>query len=572
MQRDKTLEILDCTIRDGGYVNNWQFNRKMVREVYRALSKSGVDYVELGFRGTENHFDPDLYGAWRFSTEEDIRFVSAGINGAKIAVMGDYGKIEENNFVDQKDSAIDLVRIAANRDKVIEAIKLLEKLKTKGYKISLQAMGFTSYSHQEIRELKSAVVSSQLDYLYIADSYGSILPHEIASIFEPFLDLSSLKIGFHPHNSLQMAFANTLEAIKIGIDIVDSSIFGMGRGSGNLPTEILVAYMQKSGMKKYNVIPLLNCIERYFSDIHKETPWGYQLPYLISGMFKCHPYYAAELVRRREYSMEDIWKALEIVEDLNPVGFDVRIIEDLIKRGFVGNNATKKKTDDGRRKINRSAVEHKNVSYKDRHKGRDFLILANGPSIRTYREQINEFIKIYDPVVLGANFLGGLFVPHYHAFNREKRFVLYVDTVDEKSNLLIGENLPDALVREYTSRNYETLFFNDTLDSDFSIINGRITCNCRTVSVLLIGVAIVMGGRRFFVAGMDGYLDKKTGKLFYNEKFDPEEYELNVQRHQWNEYFLKQIDKYIQDRGNEGLHIITPTSHQSFYKGIDNYL
>lgn len=218
--------------------------------------------------------------------------------------------------------------------------------------------------------------------------------------------------------------------------------------------------------------------------------------------------------------------------------------------------------------------QKKKVSYIDRHKGRDFLILANGPSLEKYKEQIDEFIQKHDPVILGANFLNDLFAPHYHAFNNKKRFTMYVDSVNPESKLLIGENIPQAMIDEYVKTDYEHLYFKDVLDSNFNIINGKIQSNCRTISVLLIGVAIVMGASRVFVAGMDGYLgkDKITNTLFYEEQIKPEKEEYLVDRHKWNDFFLTQIDKYLCEHHKEGIHILTPTCHRSFYKGITNYI
>lgn len=569
----KQLEILDCTIRDGGYLNNWWFDQKMVREVYRALSKSGVDYIELGFRGTTKYFDPTIFGAWRFTSEEDLRDVTEGIQGAKIVLMGDHGKIDIEDIDEKENSIVDLIRIAAHKNQIFNAIDFLDKVKSKGYMTSLQAMGFTGYTKKEKDDLKKAMKGSGLDYFYIADSYGSILPSEIQSLFDPFLNIDPIKIGFHPHNSLQMAFANTLEAIRIGVDIVDSTIYGMGRGAGNLPTEALIAYMQLQKHAKYNVIPILGCIEKYFVELAKEVPWGYQLSYLISGMFKCHPYYAEDLVDRREYSIEDIWKALEIIDDMNPTGFDRQIIEKMISRGVLSGG---RKT--GREQLilskDMNEGERRAVPYVSRHTGRDFLILANGPTLSKHRDQIQSFIEKYDPIILGANYLSNLFVPHYHAFNNKKRFTMYLDSVNQDAKLLIGENIPSELVREYVKGPYEILQFRDVLDSDFDIRDGRIQSSCRTISVLLLGVAIVMGAKRIFIAGMDGYLNKDGIKntLFYHEKFEPDDITLNMDRHHWNEKFLHQIDQYIQKQGHEGIHIITPTTHQAFYKGIDNYI
>lgn len=567
------VKVLDCTIRDGGYINDWHFDKNLVREVYRSLSKSGVDIVEIGYKGTEKYFDPNKYGLWRFTSEDDLNEVTDGIKGAKISIMGDFGKTELDDYPDKEDSKVDLVRIAAHKNNIKDALSFLSSIKSKGYITSLQAMGFTGYSLKEREELKNTLQKSDIDYFYIADSYGSLFPHQIKPLFDQFLEIEGLKIGFHPHNSLQMAFANTLEAMRIGVDIVDGSIYGMGRGAGNLPIETLIAYMQMNSHDKYNVIPVMSVLDKYFIELQKKDPWGYQLPYMISGIFKCHPNYAKDLIERREYTIEDIWKVMEVIEEMNPIGFDKSIIENLIERGYVGSLDSKCISDFNVQPAACTMPEVA-VTYLNRHNGKDFLVLANGPSLEKYKGQINVFIEKYDPIILGANFLNGLFVPHYHAFNNKKRFTMYVDTVDPKSRLLIGENIPQEMIDEYVTVDYETLYFKDVLDSNFNIINGKIQSNCRTISVLLLGVAIVMGANRIFVAGMDGYLgkDKITNTLFYEETIEPSKEEYLVDRHRWNDFFLNQIDQYLCSLNKEGIHILTPTCHSSFYKGITNYI
>ena len=150
------FEILDCTIRDGGYVNNWQFGKELVREVYRVLSKGGVDIVELGFRNSPEFHKPDTEGIWRVSTEADLRHVTENINGAKISVMGDYSRFDLKNLVPKEDSCIDLIRIAVHKNKVFDAIDLLERIKKNGYLVSLQCMGYSTYSEFERQKLKKS--------------------------------------------------------------------------------------------------------------------------------------------------------------------------------------------------------------------------------------------------------------------------------------------------------------------------------------------------------------------------------------------------------------------------------
>lgn len=576
-------ELLDCTIRDGGYLNHWRFEKKMVREVYRSLSKAGIDIVEIGFRGTEKYFDRKEFGLWRFTDLEDLIEVTQGIQGAKLAIMGDYGKIDASDIPDEYRKYIDLIRIAVHRVDVPDALKLLQKLKKRGFNVSLNAMGVTSYTGDDLSELKKMVSGSGIDYFYIADSYGSLLPDQLQSLIELFKELENIKIGFHPHNSLQMAFANTLIAIKSGIDILDCTIYGIGRGAGNLQTEVILAYLQLLTKDKYNVIPVLNCIERFFINMEVEESWGYQLPYMLSGIFKCHPYYPKTLMDYREYSMEDIWNALEIIEKSNPIGFSKELLNRIIESGMIrkSNDTTKPdpSRDDGNRmeearKANNQQLHYRKVSYSGKYIGRDFLILANGPTLKQYKNKIMEFINRYDPVVLGANYLGGLFKPNYHAFNNKRRFIDYIDTVEPESRLLIGENIPKEMIQEYTDKDYDVMYFDDVLDVDFGISDGVIHSNCRTISVLLMGVAIVMGAERVFAVGMDGYIDQsdKNEFLFYKERAEPDNNDLIAERHYWNQKFIRQIDDYLKNRTKEGVHILTPTSYKSFFKGIENYI
>lgn len=575
--KSSSLQVLDCTIRDGGYINNWKFDKKLVRESYRALSKSGVDYIEIGYRGTTKYFDKDHYGIWRFSPEETIREVVSNINGTKLALMADYGKLELDDFCNASDSLVELVRLAVNREHFKEAITLLEQIKAKGYKVSLNAMNYNSFSKNERNELIAVLKRGGIDYIYVVDSYGSLFPYQIRPIVEPLLSIPNIKVGFHPHNSLQMAFANTLEAMRCGVHIVDSTIYGMGRAAGNLPTEIIIAFLEKEKKDRYNSIPLLNIIDRYFVNLFNENKWGYQLPYMLSGMFQCHPNYVKTLMETHEYTIEDIWKAMEYIHAKKPTGFSKKILDDLISDGIMrgtDNQKVKSTVKSTGICFHSDKEAPAKISYINRHENRDFLILANGPSLEEYRHRINVFIEKYDPIILGANYIGGLFKPHYHAFNNKRRFNSYIDSVDPESKLLIGHPVSDDLIRENTNRDYERLCYIDALNPHFDIYDGLITTNCRTVAVLLLGVAIVMGAQRIFAVGMDGYIQNKIGENmhFYKEKDEKENKEMILDMHHWCQHFLEQIDAYLIARGKEGIHILTPTNYREFYKGLGNYI
>lgn len=575
------VKILDCTVRDGGYVNNWQFDKVVVREVYRACSKAGVDIVELGFRSNEKYFNKETFGIWRFSLEEDIREVKEGIVGPKISIMGDFGKIDIGDIDEKKSSAVDIVRIAAHKDEIFNAIKFLEKVKKKGFEVSLQAMAYATYTTKEKDELNKALTDVQLDYVYVADSYGSIFPNQINDFLGPLLNIPKIKVGFHPHNGLQMAFANTLEAIRCGAHIVDSSFYGMGRGAGNLPTEILVSYLENQYPDKYNVIPVLSVIDEFFVALKREKEWGYRLPYMLSGMFQLHPNFAKKLVEFREYSIEDVWKALAYIKKLNPLGYSEALLDEIIKEGIIRHIDMDKKVVSSSQNVQLTLSitqpEPKNihVPYKDRYKGKDFLVLANGPTLAEYKDKIKMFIDKYDPIILGANYLGGLFKPHYHAFNNKRRFIKYVNIVVPESKLLIGQHIEKSFIRGYTKREYEVLYYKDVLDAHFDIQNGVIQANCRTISILLLGIAIVMGAKRIFSVGMDGYMNfgPQSDFHFYAERDEQMiDREFVLTRHRWCEAFINQIDRYLTSRKKEGIIILTPTSYKEFYKGIENYI
>jgi len=577
MAQDKKVKILDCTIRDGGYLNNWHFDLKLVRELYRAHSRSGVDFVEIGFRSTDKYFDPGQYGSWRFTSEQLVSEVVKGISGPALSLMVDFDKVDIEDIPDRKNSIVSMYRVAAHKDKALSAVELCNVIADKGYITSIQLMGIVNYTDEDFRHILGPLGASIITYVYFADSYGSLLPSDIKDILDR-LSMTGKKIGFHAHNNLQLGFANTLEAIKNGVDIVDGTAYGMGRGAGNLPIEILLSHLENnSKTNKYNVLPVLDIIDRYMLDLHADLKWGYDLPYMLSGMFEVHPYYSKTMVDYREYSVEDILRTLETIKEMKPVGFKKSILDSIIQSGFVGMPTTEKHS-----KLDFDSIsvqdlsEVGQVSYLDRHFGRDFLVLANGPTLKEEKKQIDKIIKKYNPVVIGANYLGRLFVPHYHAFGNKKRFIDYIDTVDNSSSLLISNTFTYDFIRKYTDCEYEFIQHLPQLSSDFDIRNGVITSNCRTISILSIAVAIVMGAERIFIVGMDGYKQvdsfMKESVHFYKEADETENFEMLMEKHSWNESLLRQINDYLILREKDGLCILTPTSHRAFYKSIDNYL
>ncbi|MFC1745054.1 aldolase catalytic domain-containing protein [Candidatus Riflebacteria bacterium] len=567
-------KILDCTIRDGGYLNNWHFDKGMVKELFRHLSKTGIDYIEIGFRSSEKYFDRKEYGLWRFTDEELLNELFSDLSGTTLGLMVDLGKVDLEDIPEKADSLIGLYRVAAHKHKVEDALKFCEELKAKGYQVALNLMGISGYNWDDFDRFIPLLSKSNIDFLYFADSYGSLFPDQVKDYIQ-ILKQTGKKLGFHPHNNLQLAFANTLEAMKSGIHMVDATIYGIGRAAGNLALETLIGYLVKSkGLKKLNNIPILDFIDKYFTRLRKEHKWGYSIEYMLSGMYAVHPNYSKTLLAYHEYEMRQLGKALEVVNEIKPVGFNKEILKKIINSGFL---SSKEQTgEEASPEYFTKLREKYTVKYVNRHEERDFLILANGHTLRTMQSAIQEFINKYNPIVMGANNLGGLFVPYYHAFANKRRFEKYINTVNLASKLLISSSFEDSYIASYTDKSHEKIVHIDRLTLPFVIKDGVIGSHCRTVSVLLAATAIVMGAKRIFIAGMDGYKNKENflNQMvhFYGETDEAEEFRLVMDKHDQNEEILKSINNYLKNHNKEELHIITPTTHEAFYTSIENFI
>ena len=564
----QAFEILDCTIRDGGYLNNWDFDRKIVKELCRNLSRTGVDIIEIGFR---NKPKPGT-GLWYSVPEDVINDLFKDVSGIKVSLMVDCDKCDLSLIPQSEHSPVNMYRVACHKDRILEAIDICREIKKRGYDVSIQLMGIAGYTEEDFSFIMKPISEAPIDYLYFADSYGSLFPRDIKKYTEKLRPLNK-KIGFHAHNSLQLAFANTLEALNCGVNIVDATVCGMGRGSGNLPMEVLIIYLEKTlSHKKYNSMPILDLIDRYFIGLKNKLNWGYSLPYMLSGIFEVHPSYAKQLVDYHEYNIDDMIKVFEVVKELAPVGFKKDIMDKIISSGFVSSFGKSKDSSQNKK----DDLRIHPPAYKERHTGRDFLILANGPSLKEHKKEIDEFIERYNPVVMGANYLGGLFKPHYHAFSNKKRFINYIEHVDTNSKLLISSTFEDDFIKDYANREYESIAHFSGTSEDFRIEDGVISSNCRTVSILLMAVAIVMGAKRIFIAGMDGYKSKEhflsKNVHFYKESEEADNFKLLIEKHNWNEKLLSQINSFLIENSKEGLHIITPSSHSYFYSSIYNWI
>jgi 4-hydroxy 2-oxovalerate aldolase len=299
------IKIMDCTIRDGGLMNGHQFDETFVKAVYDTCVAAGVDYCELGYKGSKRIFAPSEHGAWKFCDEGMLRrIVGEGPRPLRISVMADVDRTDYHTDLLPKDkSVIDCVRVACYINQIPGAVDMIKDAHDKGYETTLNLMAISKVQDRELEEALAVVGKSPVDTVYVVDSNGALYSEQIHDLVLGFLaalEGTGKHIGIHAHNNMQLAYANTIEALIVGADRLDATIAGLGRGAGNCALELLLAFLKNP---KFHLRPVIECIEQHFVPLAKELDWGYSIPYLITGMLNEHPR-AAIAVREGEHKDE----------------------------------------------------------------------------------------------------------------------------------------------------------------------------------------------------------------------------------------------------------------------------
>ena len=285
------IKLLDCTIRDGGLINNHDFDDNFASSVYKTCVAAGVDYVEFGYKASKKIFAPSEFGKWKFCDEDTIRgIVEDNPAPIKISVMADAERTDYHEDILPKDqSVIDCIRVACYIHQIPTAIDMLKDASDKGYETLLQLMAVSVVDQHDISEALEIAATSPAGAVYIVDSFGSLYSEQVRDLTK--LYIKALKgtgkdVGFHAHNNRQLAFANTIEAIVSGANRVDGTISGIGRGAGNCPLELLIGFLHNP---KFHLRPVLECCRDVFAPLSKQIDWGYSIPYAITGQLNQHP-------------------------------------------------------------------------------------------------------------------------------------------------------------------------------------------------------------------------------------------------------------------------------------------
>lgn len=312
--RRRDVQVIDCTIRDGGCCNDWWFEPELVRETCTALSLAGVDVMEIGYQTTPGALAQKKVGPWRFCAEDDLLDV-VNANHLKLATMVDVGRIRLADLRPAEDSVISAIRVATYARDIDVAIDLLHGAQDLGYEVYCNVMAVSACTPHQVDAFLERLRMSNVTNVTLVDSFGAMYPHHIRYLIRKYKNWlrADQSVGVHLHNNQETAFANTIAAIDEGADFADATVFGMGRGAGNCPLELLLMYLDNPN---HDVRPILPLMARY-STIREDLKWGYHPPYAISGWLNVHPKAAIEQMRR-----EDAYKLLSyydgLIEEHNP--------------------------------------------------------------------------------------------------------------------------------------------------------------------------------------------------------------------------------------------------------------
>ncbi len=293
------LKVLDCTIRDGGLINKHQFTDEFVTAVYETCLAAGVDYMEVGYKNSPRLFAPTEFGPWRHCAEDDLNRVFRGHDdeklGLKLAAMADASKSDwKEQLVPRDQSVLDMIRVAFYAHQVSEAVEMIHHAHDLGYETSANLMAVSNISEVEIDTVLEAIAPTPAQTMVIVDSFGHLYREQIDMLYKKYSQaVGDKEIGMHAHNNLQLAFANTIEAIVLGANRVDATLGGLGRGAGNCPMELLLGFLRNP---KFRLRPVIKFLQDYIEPLREQLLWGPLVPYNITGQLNRHPNHAIKFL------------------------------------------------------------------------------------------------------------------------------------------------------------------------------------------------------------------------------------------------------------------------------------
>jgi len=489
-----SVRILDCTLRDGGYINDFNFGYNQIRTIISKLSKSNIDIIECGFLSDikyNNDFtfynDIDKLSNIIEKKNSNIMYVAMIALGEKEI---DYELIES-----RASDSIDGIRITFHEHEIDRGFEVANNLKAKGYSVFMQPIGTTSYTDENMIKLLNKINTLKPFAFYLVDTLGIMYKNDLLRLFylvDHNLD-KDISIGFHSHNNLQLSFSNAQELLELQIKrniIIDTSVYGMGRGAGNLCTELLTQYINDNIEYKYDVIPILEIIDEILIPISIKYNWGYSIPYYLAAVKDCHPNYANHLLSKQTITVTQINELLDKIPNNDRTLYNKELIENIYlnyQRHFIDDILSIEKLVD--------IVKNKKV-----------LLIAPGKTIETQRKLIDDFIDSNNPCVISINFIPDNINIDAVFISNLKRFSNIENIEKINKEVFITSNISVDTTSNYNILNYESLLLS----------NKDIIDNSGLMLIKLLSKYI----NNIYLAGFDGFssniLDNYTDDTMFN--------------------------------------------------------
>lgn len=486
------IKLVDCTLRDGGYVNDWEFGHSTIICVFDRLVRAGVEIIEIGFLDDRRVYDPNRTIQPDTACYDKI-FAGCDKGGSMVVAMIDYGTCGIEHIGPCADSFIDGIRIIFKKPKMKGAIEFARQVQAKGYKVFLQMVSITSYSDRDILDLVDMANEMEPYALSMVDTYGLMHKEEMFHYFH-LLERNlkeSIGIGYHSHNNFQLGYSNEVEMlrkVKNRSVVVDGTMYGMGKSAGNAPLELLAMYLNENYDHHYDIDQILEVIEVNVLPIYKEHYWGYSLLFFLAASNDCHPSYISYLLEKHTLSVKAINDiAREICEEKR-LDYDKEYIEMLYTQ-----------------------YQQKTVSegpglegLRQELAGRQILLLGPGKTLQTQAEVIGQFVSEKDPVIVAVNCVPQNFKPDYVFISNAKRYSLLYRAFNElkgQCKIIATSNISSVDKPFDFVLSYEELRDENTIIEDNAFI-------------MAMKAMTLMKLKNATLAGFDGYSAERSKNYF----------------------------------------------------------
>lgn len=487
-------QLLDCTLRDGGYVNDWRFGKSSIICILERLIQANVDIIEVGFLDEREPFNQDR--TIQPDTDSYNKILS-GIDRKKsmLVAMIDYGTCGLERISPREESVLDGIRVIFKRPKMREAVQFGRELTELGYKVFLQLVSITSYSDRDLLDFVDMANEFPPYAVSMVDTYGLMHKEEMLHYFH-LLDYNlnpKIRIGYHSHNNFQLAYANTCELIKRKTKhdiLVDGTLYGMGKSAGNAPLELLAMYLNENRGAAYDLSQLLEAIDTNILRIYYQKHWGYNLLYFLAASNDCHPNYIDYLLNKKTLSVGAINEIVKLIPTEKKLNYHQNCIEGLYIK-------YQKKQTIGKRSLQKlhSALL-----------ARPLLLLAPGKSLHSSRENIDAYIKNMHPIVVSVNFIPNIFPVNSVFISNAKRYTMLLpelNQLNERITVIATSNIT-AVGRPFDY----VLNYADLIDENHLIEDNAL--------ILLLKALVSCQPSHVALAGFDGF-GKQINESYYDD-------------------------------------------------------